>query len=65
MVRRVNMALTVTEKINSKKRDSRGNEKKGKERIDISFLIFITILTTSINTDFNVNKLNKFYLKYV
>jgi hypothetical protein len=65
MVRRVNMALTVTEKVNFKKRDSRGDRKKEKREIGISFLIFVITLTISINTDSNINKSNKLYPKYV
>jgi hypothetical protein len=65
MVRRVNIALTVIEKANFKERGSRGDEKKRKEKIGISSLASVIILTTSTNTDFNISKLDKFYLKYV
>ena len=65
MVRRINMALTVTEKVNFKERGSRGNKKKRKEKIGTLFLTFIITLTISINTDSNTSKLDKLYFKHV
>jgi hypothetical protein len=59
------MALTVTEKANSKERGSRGDRKKGKERTNISFSVFAITLTISTNIDFNINKSDKFYFKHV
>jgi hypothetical protein len=65
IVRRVDIALIITEKVNPKERNSRGDGKKGKEKIGISFLIFTIILTISTNTDSNISKLDKLYPKHV
>lgn len=65
IIRRINIALIITEKVNPKERDSREDGKKTKKKISISFLIFANTLTTSTNIDFNINKLDKLYLKHV
>jgi hypothetical protein len=65
IIRRINITLTITEKVNPKERDSRENKKKKKKKISISFLIFANTSTTSTNTDFNINESDKLYLKHV